>query len=67
VIEWDRLFLENLEVANLAKVFYALIKFEYSLPYSQEPETGPYPEPEDSSPHAYLIFLILSYHVDLGP
>jgi hypothetical protein len=27
---------------------------EGSLPYSQEPSTGPYPEPDQSPPEAYI-------------
>jgi hypothetical protein len=40
---------------------------EVSLPYSQEPATGPYPEPDESSPHpptvSYRCILILPLHL----
>jgi hypothetical protein len=43
---------------------------ESLLPYSQDPTTGPYPEPDVSSPHAYTLFLytilILFSHLRLG-
>jgi hypothetical protein len=29
---------------------------EGSLPYSQEPATGPYPEPDESSPYFSILF-----------
>jgi hypothetical protein len=28
-----------------------------SLPYSQEPTTGPYPEPDESIPHSHIPLL----------
>jgi hypothetical protein len=30
---------------------------EGSLPYSQEPSTGPYPEPDQSSQHQLILSL----------
>jgi hypothetical protein len=30
---------------------------EGSLPYSQEPSTGPYPEPDQSNPYHPILFL----------
>jgi hypothetical protein len=44
---------------------------EGSLPSSQEPSTGPYPEPDQSSPHHPILsllrsILILPTHLRLG-
>jgi len=30
---------------------------EASLPSSQEPTTGPYPKPDESTPHIFNLFL----------
>jgi len=32
-----------------------------SLPYSQDPATGPFPEPDESSPHISTLFPQGSY------
>jgi hypothetical protein len=32
------------------------MKLEVSLPFSQEPATGRYPEPVESSPHLHNLF-----------
>jgi hypothetical protein len=32
------------------------MKHEVSLPCSQQPVTGPYPEPDESSPHTPTLF-----------
>jgi hypothetical protein len=44
---------------------------ESSLPFSQQPPTGPYPEPDESSPYHQNLpllkyILILSTHLRLG-
>jgi hypothetical protein len=33
------------------------MELENSLPYSQEPSTGPYPEPDESSPYHPILSL----------
>jgi hypothetical protein len=46
------------------------MKPKYSLPCSQQPTIGPYPEPDESSPHINAVslrfILILSSHLRLG-
>lgn len=43
---------------------------QYPLPYSEKPTAGPYPEPQESSPHSNAVFLtyilILSSDQRLG-
>jgi hypothetical protein len=53
---WYRIFFEELVVTQLVKEYSALfMEPEGSLPCSQKPTTGPYPEPaESSSPHRTL-------------
>jgi len=47
--------LEKLTVNQLLKKFNFL-EPESSLPCSQEPAMGPYPEPNESSPHFTTVF-----------
>jgi hypothetical protein len=62
------------EAANCATIQEIPSNFkepEGSSPYSQEPSTGPYPEPDRSSPHHPILslwrsILILSTHLRLG-
>jgi hypothetical protein len=44
------------------------MEHENSLPCSQEPATGPYPEPDESSPHRVSLcsILILSFYLRQG-
>jgi hypothetical protein len=35
------------------------MKPEGSLPWSQDPATGPYPESDESSPHHHTVFIYL--------
>jgi hypothetical protein len=44
-------FLGKLTVTQLSGNFLPFMKPEGSLPRSQEPATGPYPEPDASTPH----------------
>jgi hypothetical protein len=48
------------------------MELEGSLPCSQDPSTGPYPEPDRLSPYHPILYLlrsisILSTHLRLGP
>jgi hypothetical protein len=63
--------LEKLIIAEMFKKFPAFLESEVSLPCSQQPATGPYPEPHASSPQVLTLFrltsiLILSSHLRLG-
>jgi hypothetical protein len=40
---------------------YPFMESEISLPCSQKPATGPYPEPHESTPHQLIIFLFDSF------
>jgi len=48
--------LENLTVIQLIEKFSAFMEPEVSLPCSQGPATGPYPEPVISNPHTPILF-----------
>jgi hypothetical protein len=61
----SRVFLENLLVAQLLK---KVSSFCVTLPFSQQPTTGPCPEPDQSSSHPISVrsILKLSFHLCLG-
>jgi len=42
------------------------MELEGSLPSSQHPDTGSYPEPDASSTHLPTLFLILSFYLRIG-
>jgi len=51
--------------------FPAVVKPELSLPCSQDPVNGPYPESLETSPYSHTLLnptliLIFSYHLRLG-
>jgi hypothetical protein len=49
---WCRIFLQNLSLSVSKNILIYLRNLKGSLPYSQKPPIGPYPEPaESSSPH----------------
>jgi hypothetical protein len=39
------------------------MELEGSLPPSQEPSTGPYPEPDRSNPHHPILLYIWALHI----
>jgi hypothetical protein len=64
-------FLRSCQLCSHSRTFQHFMDPEGSLPSSQEPSTGPYPEPDRSSPqHPILSLLrsisILSTHLCLG-
>jgi hypothetical protein len=63
-------FLRSCQLCSHSRSSQHFIESEGSLPCSQEPSTGPYPEPDQSNPyHSILSFrsiLILSSHLHLG-
>jgi hypothetical protein len=56
ITPWCSMFLEKLLVVQLVKKFPAFYENEESLPCSQEPVTGSYPEPVESSPHLSTLY-----------
>jgi hypothetical protein len=49
---WSRVLHEKLTVTQLVKKFLIFMQLEGSLPCSQQPATGQYPEPDESSLHS---------------
>jgi hypothetical protein len=52
----SRVILWKLIVTQLAKKFPPFMEPDGSLPCSQQPTAGPYPEPDESSPHLPSLF-----------
>jgi hypothetical protein len=57
VTQRSRVLLKKVTDTQLVKEFAALKEPEGSLPHSQEPATGRYPEPDSSSPYLPVLFL----------
>jgi hypothetical protein len=53
---WGIVLLEKLIITQLVKNSPSLMEPECSLPFLQEPATGPYPEPDASNPHIPILF-----------
>jgi hypothetical protein len=53
---WIRVLLENLIVVQLVRKFPDFMESEVLLLRSQQPTTGPYPKPEESSPNLTTQF-----------
>jgi hypothetical protein len=53
---WGRVLLQKLTVTQLVEKFPAFTEPEGSLPCSKQPATGPYPDPDETSPHIPALF-----------
>jgi hypothetical protein len=59
-------FLRRSQICSYSTISQHFMEPEGSLPCSQKPSTGPYPEPDQSNPyHPILSILILSTHLRL--
>jgi hypothetical protein len=61
-------FLKSHQLCSHSVTSQHFMEPEGSLPYSQDPSTGPHPEPDQSSPYHPILrsILILSIHLRLG-
>jgi hypothetical protein len=58
---WSRVFLEKLLVFHLVKKCTPSMDPKGSFSYSQEPTTGPYSKPDESSPCSDTLFQIMKF------
>jgi len=54
---WSRVLFEKLIVSQLVKTIPAFYGAHRSLPCWQEPATGPYRQPDQSSSHTHALFV----------
>jgi hypothetical protein len=55
----SRVIIEKLIIAHLLKIFPAFYETRRFITYSQDPATGPYLEPFESSAHPHIMFKII--------
>jgi hypothetical protein len=55
---WSWALLEMPPGCSYSRIFQQFMEPEGSLPCSQEPSTGPYPEPDQSSPYHHILSTI---------
>jgi hypothetical protein len=46
------------QLLSYSRIFQYFIQNYGSLPYSQEPFTSPYPEPDESIPYHHFLYLL---------
>jgi hypothetical protein len=50
-----------------SKIFQQFMEPEVSLLCSQELSTGPYPQPDQSSPYYHILFFKIHFYIILPP
>jgi len=54
---WSKVLFEKLNSCSASEDIAVFCGNHRFITYSQEPTTGPYPEPDESSPHPHTLFL----------